>query len=185
MILSTLRARLSDASYISIRVRFTNGVWPGFGSGHTRFATSSVANLNGTHPHQWCRPRVYKAWQVTLEGDFTPRASNVEALITHNGDFEFFHVDGSLHPVESVQRWLKLVLQEPMPSGTDSCAIAGLMDLLRTQGVWVTSVRREPRAAPQLLVCNNTVCVWPEVWRLFYRVGGSSRVAASEQVLPL
>jgi len=110
-------------------------------SGHTRFATSSVANLNGTHPHQWCRPRVYKAWQVTLEGDFTPRASNVEALITHNGDFEFFHVDGSLHPVESVQRWLKLVLQEPMPSGTDSCAIAGLMDLLRTQGVWVTSVR--------------------------------------------
>jgi hypothetical protein len=22
-------------------------------SGHTRFATSSIANMNGTHPHQW------------------------------------------------------------------------------------------------------------------------------------
>jgi len=28
-----------------------------------------------------------------------------------------------------------------MPSGTDSCAVAGMIDLLRTQGNWYKSVR--------------------------------------------
>lgn len=28
-----------------------------FYAGHTRFATTSIASFDGTHPHQWSRPR--------------------------------------------------------------------------------------------------------------------------------
>eukprot|EP00959_Pyramimonas_sp_CCMP1952_P473666 9502115-Pyramimonas_sp.AAC.1 len=40
-----------------------------------------------------------------------------------------------------LQSFLVDALHCPMPSGTDSCAIAGMMDLFRTQGDWFASVR--------------------------------------------
>eukprot|EP00854_Cymbomonas_tetramitiformis_P009249 gene9249-10956_t len=61
--------------------------------------------------------------------------------ITHNGDLDFLDVCGVTHAVEEIQTWLERVLHIPMPAPVDSAAIAGLMDLLRTQGLWSSSVR--------------------------------------------
>mmetsp|Transcript_46359 Transcript_46359/g.88497 ORF Transcript_46359/g.88497 Transcript_46359/m.88497 type:complete len:1353 (-) Transcript_46359:72-4130(-) len=114
---------------------------PAVFSGHTRFATSSVANLSGTHPHQWMPPSSQPVWSLSPEGQLLRRMQNVEMFVTHNGDFEFLKVEGNMHPVDSVQEWLTRVLGVAPPSLTDSCAIAGLMDLLRTQGLWFASIR--------------------------------------------
>ena len=57
----------------------------------------------------------------------------VENYVTHNGDFDFFVVDGQSESVGVVRQWLAKTLQHPEPNGTDSVAVAGLMDLLRTQ----------------------------------------------------
>ena len=35
---------------------------------------------------------------------------------------------------EAVQQWLVQVTEHPMPASVDSCAIAGMMDVIRTQG---------------------------------------------------
>ena len=44
----------------------------------------------------------------------------MENYITHNGDFEFFHVNGKFYDVEVVQHWLEKVLDVPMPATVDS-----------------------------------------------------------------
>lgn len=41
----------------------------------------------------------------------------------------------------AIQDWLERVLGTPRPSSVDSAAIAGVMDILRTQGIWSYSVR--------------------------------------------
>jgi len=117
--------------------------------GHTRFATSSKASFDGTHPHRWSDRREYAVYSFgspsssAKEGGPTPRPRNVgvENYITHNGDFEFYNVNGKYYDVEVVQQWLEKVLGEPMPATVDSSAIAGVIDLLRTQGSFVLSVR--------------------------------------------
>ena len=68
--------------------------------GHTRFATTSIAQLPGCHPHQWTPPRTEKVWRydpTTTVGFFASRR-NVEAFITHNGDLDFFELHGALPP---------------------------------------------------------------------------------------
>jgi len=90
-----------------------------FFAGHTRFATSSMASLDGTHPHQWTCD-VYKVYNMEEESNGEPSLGSsillhlsstllrrnshhhitrsiskptrmrVENYITHNGDFEFF-----------------------------------------------------------------------------------------------
>lgn len=42
-------------------------------------------------------------------------------LHSHNGDFEFFKVNGKYYDVEVVQQWLENVLDTPMPATVDSC----------------------------------------------------------------
>ena len=59
-----------------------------------------------------------------------PRRIGVENYITHNGDFEFFKVNGRYYDVEVVQQWLEKVLDTRMPATVDSAAIAGVIDLL-------------------------------------------------------
>ena len=54
--------------------------------GHTRFATSSIADLGGCHPHQWLPASTELYWRFnpateTYHGEFT----RSEAYITHNG----------------------------------------------------------------------------------------------------
>ena len=61
--------------------------------GHTRFATSSKASMDGTHPHQWS-PRQYysfypfqSAAACTYKHAFRPKPEliGVENFVTHNG----------------------------------------------------------------------------------------------------
>lgn len=94
--------------------------------GHTRFATSSKASFDGTHPHQWSPRRMYSVYPFasasasSLATSSLSRSVGVENYITHNGDFEFFHVNGKFYDVEVVQQWLEKVLDVPMPATVDS-----------------------------------------------------------------
>jgi hypothetical protein len=106
--------------------------------GHTRFATSSKASFEGTHPHLWSRRRefnVYSFGSASATGSSNrdnkrksggggvvvePRSVGVENYITHNGDFEFFRVKDKYYDVMVVQEWLEKVLETPMPATVDS-----------------------------------------------------------------
>ena len=92
--------------------------------GHTRFATSSKASFDGTHPHRWSARRTYSVYSFSSSHatlDITgPRQVGVENYVTHNGDFEFFCVNGKYYDVEVVQQWLEKVLDTPMPATVDS-----------------------------------------------------------------
>lgn len=106
--------------------------------GHTRFATTSKASFDGTHPHQWSPRRNYN---VFASRDASPTLLGVENYITHNGDFEFFQINSKYYDVSLLQSWLEHVLHHPMPASVDSAAIAGVVDLLRTQGSFALSAR--------------------------------------------
>ena len=121
-------------------------------SGHTRFATSSKATLEGTHPQIWSPPsprRVYN-FDILKNEDGGPESLNntpvaqtvmVESAVTHNGDFEMYRLNNTTYDVEQVQKWLQKVLHYPMPAPVDSCAIAGMVEILRTQGCFGLSAR--------------------------------------------
>ena len=108
--------------------------------GHTRFATSSIANLSGTHPHQWT-PRKFQTYWHEVDGGMRSSTANVEAYITHNGDLDFFEIHGVVYPLSDVQAILIRLLASPMPATVDSMGVAGLIELLRTKGLWKASVR--------------------------------------------
>jgi hypothetical protein len=132
--------------------------------GHTRFATSSICNLAGCHPHQWLPRSMQKAWRLTSDGTFVSEQRNVESFITHNGDLDFFVVHGTTLPLSDLQMLLARLLGRPMPSDVDSACVAGLLDLLRTKGLWLASVRkgcasmrsRPPARARHRLQCALT-----------------------------
>jgi hypothetical protein len=98
--------------------------------GHTRFATSSKASFDGTHPHKWSERRVFKVYSFGSSSSSSTasidsssrwmRRIGVENYITHNGDFDFFKVNGKFYDVEVVQQWLENVLGTPMPTSVDS-----------------------------------------------------------------
>jgi hypothetical protein len=124
-------------------------------SGHTRFATSSKATMEGTHPQQWTPPswrRVYDFSEPRHNGAsvaaaqhtssfLVPRPRLVENNITHNGDFDFYVVKGKTYDLDVIQKWLVAVTKCPMPASVDTCAVAGVVDLLRTQGCFGLSAR--------------------------------------------
>jgi len=70
----------------------------------------------------------------------SPRLVRVENYITHNGDFDFFTVNGVTYDLEVIQAFLIKVLG-PMPASVDSCAVAGLVDVLRSRGCFALSAR--------------------------------------------
>ena len=121
--------------------------------GHTRFATSSKANFDGCHPHQWTptsHRRVYHPFvaHATAQGGFLRSASQsvlrnvpVSNYVTHNGDLDFFQINGKTYDLGTIQKWLPLATGAPMPTSVDSAAIAGLVDLIRTQGCFGLSCR--------------------------------------------
>lgn len=99
--------------------------------GHTRFATSSKASFEGTHPHQWSVRKEYRVYSFGSASSFRnssernrvvmqPRVVGVENYITHNGDFEFFRVKDKYYDVMLVQGWLENVLETPLPCTVDS-----------------------------------------------------------------
>lgn len=112
--------------------------------GHTRFATSSKATFDGTHPHQWSRPRkwrVYSGPKAIRSKQPEPRPTRAENFITHNGDLDFFRVGRKFYDLHTIQMWLEQATGYPMPATVDSAAIAGLVDLLRTAGSFGLSAR--------------------------------------------
>ena len=113
---------------------------PQFFQGHTRFATSSIAALPGCHPHQWCKASTKTVWMY-INGEWEGVKRNVESYITHNGDLDFLNLHGVVHPLEEVQTILCAALHTSLPAGVDSMCVAGLLDLLRTAGMWTASVR--------------------------------------------
>jgi hypothetical protein len=132
------------------KVERNDGAWRPTGftraySGHTRFATTSKASFDGTHPHQWCPPRPRRVYFMHdtrgAAGHAGSAQRQVEHFITHNGDLDFFRVSGVWHELSKVQRWLERVLEQPMPATVDSACIAGLVDLHRAAGCWGLSVR--------------------------------------------
>lgn len=107
-------------------------------AGHTRFATSSKASLDGTHPHRWTPgsfKRVYSWSTNQIERRW------VENYITHNGDFDFYTIQEKTHDLESIQNWLSLMTETKTPAVVDSCAIAGMIDILRTKGCFGLAIR--------------------------------------------
>lgn len=121
--------------------------------GHTRFATSSKATLDGTHPHTWSPPQVYKVYRLdhkALESSSSstddeycpqPKIVKVSNYITHNGDLDFFKAHGHHAPLDDIQQWLVHATGYPMTTTVDSAAIAGLVDIIRTAGCFALSIR--------------------------------------------
>lgn len=114
--------------------------------GHTRFATTSKATMDGCHPHTWSAPeprRIYPDENAKLWGSNTPFpvTRNESNYITHNGDLDFFKINGQHFDLHTVQKWLELATGHDMPATVDSAAIAGLVDVLRTGGCFGLSLR--------------------------------------------
>lgn len=132
--------------------------------GHTRFATSSIPSASETHPHQWTSEKVYDFWEFDPHsGKLVSSKKRFGLYITHNGDFEFWNLFGRWvsssfivffspnsfflwegfrdRTHSEIGNWLTQVLGCPQPAACDSAMIAGLMELLRTQGLWINSFR--------------------------------------------
>ena len=70
--------------------------------GHTRFATSSIVNLGGCHPHRWSAPSRRTEWRFVVGGGgFAAAPRNVEGYVTHNGDLDFFTMNGVCYSVRN------------------------------------------------------------------------------------
>jgi len=75
-----------------------------------------------------------------------PRFPNVYHCVffhigIYAGDFEYYKINGKYYDTEAIQTFLVKALRVSMPSVVDSAAIAGVIDLLRTQGSFALSVR--------------------------------------------
>ena len=124
------------------KLRVPKDFAPIFMQGHTRFATSSKATLEGTHPHQWTPPSYRRVYVYDKEErkDIL-QTIQVENFITHNGDFDFFSVNNKTYDLEIIQKWISVVTETKTPTVADSCAIAGMIDILRTKGCFGLSAR--------------------------------------------
>ena len=120
------------------------GVW------HYRFGTSGSPSILETHWHEWIPDRLEKVWQIE-NGTYIPKLQNVNHRITHNGDFDTWQLFGRLVDYRTLGLWLERVLQVPNQTVGDSPKIAGMMDLLITQGMWLPSVR----LAYQLMIASS------------------------------
>ena len=114
--------------------RTVTGVW------HYRFGTSGPPAVSETHWHEWMGARQEKVWQFE-EGQWVCRTTNINHRITHNGDFDSWHLYGKEIPNTELCLWLERVLQTPNNRQGDSPQIAGMMDFLIAKGMWYASVR--------------------------------------------
>mmetsp|Transcript_30276 Transcript_30276/g.93696 ORF Transcript_30276/g.93696 Transcript_30276/m.93696 type:complete len:670 (+) Transcript_30276:129-2138(+) len=148
-VVNAKRTDLSELMVAKLRrneraARLLHGLAPGprFYAGHTRFATTSKATLDGTHPHQWSPAAVLDVYPGFREGKIGERVPRtVETFVTHNGDFDFFELGGRARDLGHVQNLLELVTSERRPTTVDSCAVAGVCELIRCQGCWPHALR--------------------------------------------
>ena len=111
------------------------GVW------HYRYATSGTAPSElETHWHEWIGAREEKVWRSTGR-EWLYESRNVHHRITHNGDFDRWQIFNQEIKNTTLGLWLARVLHTPNAAKGDSPKIAGMMDLLVTQGMWYASVR--------------------------------------------
>jgi hypothetical protein len=111
-------------------------------AGHTRFATSSKATLDGTHPHRWTEPSGRRVYDHTIGRVVVKNQITVTNYITHNGDFDFYSFGGGkTYDIETIREWIAVVTHTPAPAPVDSVAIAGLVDILRTKSCFGLSCR--------------------------------------------
>jgi hypothetical protein len=108
--------------------------------GHYRYGTSSTPSVIETHWHRWQRPRRLPVWSVDGRSLVRHRCV-VENLITHNGDFLAWNTPWASLPVGELGHWLTEVLGEANAALGDSPKIAGMLDLLHTQGQWGAALR--------------------------------------------
>lgn len=107
---------------------------------HYRFGTSGPPAVIETHWHSWCPAQRRRLWSRD-EGQWSRAWRTVEHRITHNGDFERFQLAEAELEFADVGHWLERVLHQGHAAVGDSPKIAGLMDLLITQGDWYAAVR--------------------------------------------
>ncbi|MBE9060505.1 hypothetical protein IQ256_05815 [cf. Phormidesmis sp. LEGE 11477] len=114
--------------------KVTVGAW------HYRYATSSPPAIAETHWHEWTPAREANVWRAE-QGRWVCDRKWVNHRITHNGDFESWMPFD--RPIENAPLglWLERVLDTPNATLGDSPKIAGMMDLLVTQGLWNASLR--------------------------------------------
>ena len=113
----------------------TVGVW------HYRYGTSGTAPSElETHWHEWMGAREEKVWRFTGR-KWLCESKNVHHRITHNGDFDRWQILDREIKNATLGLWLARVLHTPNTTKGDSPKIAGMMDLLVTQGMWYASVR--------------------------------------------
>jgi hypothetical protein len=110
------------------------GIW------HYRYATSSPPAILETHWHEWMPARFTTVWQVK-DGKWICDSQLVNHRITHNGDFDAWTIFNDSIENAHLGLWLERVLHTPNATLGDSPKIAGMMDLLITQGIWDASLR--------------------------------------------
>ena len=110
------------------------------GAWHYRYATSSPPAIVETHWHEWMPARTANVWRVE-GGKWLCDRQTVNHRITHNGDFDAWVLFGEPIANADLGLWLERVLHTPNSTLGDSPKIAGMMDLLITQGMWDASLR--------------------------------------------
>jgi hypothetical protein len=110
------------------------GIW------HYRYATSSPPAILETHWHEWIEDRFATVWRVE-NGQWISDRQLVHHRITHNGDFDAWTIFDESIENAHLGLWLERVLHTPNATLGDSAKIAGMMDLLITQGMWDASLR--------------------------------------------
>jgi hypothetical protein len=136
---------------------------------HYRFGTSGPPAVIETHWHGWCPAQRRRLWSWQ-EGRWISAWRTVEPRITHNGDFERFQLATAELEFADVGRWLERVLHQGHAAVGDSPKIAGLMDLLITQGDWYASIRL---AAQQMFPHDGAAPALVELerWTAAYEAG--------------
>ena len=156
------------------------GVW------HYRYGTSSPPAILETHWHEWMPAREVVVWQ-TENDKWVCSKRNVNHRITHNGDFDAWRIFGKPVGNATLGLWLERVLHTSNSTNGDSPKIAGMMDLLITQGMWDASVRlayqlevaesieaafgdQEPaKKAPNTAPSQQALCNWAEIFEAAWR----------------
>lgn len=133
----TIRRKLNAAARIS-RIRTVGDIVAFFG--HYRYGTSSAPAEAETHPHQWMPERLVILYQ-RVGNAYVASTKRLSNFITHNGDFDYFHIFGRQASNLQVGFWLERVLGVENDLRGDSPKIAGVVDLLHTQGMWDASAR--------------------------------------------
>ncbi|CAK0825983.1 unnamed protein product [Prorocentrum cordatum] len=124
-----------------MRCRELRGLPVVLAQGHSRFGTSSGPAEVETHPHQWLGPRFENVWRCDENHMWRREHLEVCTTITHNGDFDGWKLYDKVVPNGILGLFLERALHCSSDAKGDSPKLAGMMDLLLCQGMWLASVR--------------------------------------------